>query len=283
MKARTHTLVFLLLATFTLAQENTYCTSMSGVVTDTKTRTWIAGAKISIVGGVATHDAVSDASGKFILELSAHLKCGQNVELSVSKVGYAPSQTWVTVSSVNPLIVALQSTIKSKASPKTAKAGNKTLPKGPATKAGISATASATRTPSTRSSPPVNWNVLGTNTGPIASGKKNESGVFVEGDVVWSIITLAPDRDIGTPMTLALNLSKFDDPQEIFGEPYIALLNQPKSDTKSVTMRILKHEESSVIVEITDPPLTPNSYLLIRTFSRYPVMIDVKCVSCPAK
>lgn len=237
---------------------------MSGVVSDMKTRAPIASAKVSIAGGLATHDAMSDVNGTFILEFPANQKCGKTVELRVSKSGYKSTEKLESLSSVIPVQILLQPTTRARTLPKT------TAPRS---------------TPAASSSlgNSVNWRIFGTNSGPIANGKKNEFGQFIPNDVVWSIATMAPDRPISTPMILELTFGDDpDEPQEIFGEPYIAL-HTSVSDTTSVTMSILKHEGTIVTVKIVDPPLTPSSFLFIRTYGRSGVITHVKCVSCPSK
>jgi tetratricopeptide (TPR) repeat protein len=80
---------------------------LSGIVTDARTHTAIAGARISAVGGTASHSAVSDAKGTFILLLAGGIKLGDTVRIRIEKPGYTAYDEHVTVSADLPLQIEL--------------------------------------------------------------------------------------------------------------------------------------------------------------------------------
>lgn len=58
---------------------------LAGVITDGRTHTPIAQVNVSLVGGLALHEDVTDAKGYFHLELVNSVKDGDSVRLKVTK------------------------------------------------------------------------------------------------------------------------------------------------------------------------------------------------------
>jgi hypothetical protein len=61
---------------------------LSGTVTDARTGAPIAQVNVSVVGGDAVHDAVTDKKGVFLLNLSSTVRRGDTIRLIVRKNGY---------------------------------------------------------------------------------------------------------------------------------------------------------------------------------------------------
>lgn len=110
------------------AQEKTL--TMSGIVSDAKSRNPIEGARVTAVGNKATSDATTDTNGSFILTFRQDVGVGDSVLIRVEKSGYKPFETWRAVSSAILLQVSLQA-IRSAPSASRApagQAGDKTSP-----------------------------------------------------------------------------------------------------------------------------------------------------------
>src|SRR6266849_7525809 len=91
---------------FSAAQEKAL--TMSGIVSDAKSRDPVEGARVTAVGNKATSDATTDTNGSFILTFRQDVGVGDSVLIRVEKSGYKPFETWRAVSSVIPLQVSLQ-------------------------------------------------------------------------------------------------------------------------------------------------------------------------------
>src|SRR5258707_736460 len=89
------------------AQVQEVSVTMSGIVTDSKTRIPVAGARVSIVGALAAHDEFTDSGGIFILPLSSGVKPGQIARLIVERDGYKPHDENVAVAGALPRQILL--------------------------------------------------------------------------------------------------------------------------------------------------------------------------------
>jgi hypothetical protein len=72
--------------------------TMSGIVTDAKSRNPIEGARVSAVGNRAVSDAVTDTDGSFILIFRGDVVEGERIEIHIERSGYKPYQKWESVS-----------------------------------------------------------------------------------------------------------------------------------------------------------------------------------------
>lgn len=81
--------------------------TLPGVVSDSKTHAPIAGAIVSVVGGLAVHDEITDSGGSFILTLSSTVKPGQIVRLRVEMDGYETRDENVPVGGTLPRQISL--------------------------------------------------------------------------------------------------------------------------------------------------------------------------------
>ena len=116
------------LASLGAAQEKTL--TMSGIVSDAKSRDPVEGARVTAVGNKATSDATTDTNGSFILTFRQDVGVGDSVLIRVEKSGYKPFETWRAVSSVIPLQVSLQAvkSVPSVSKVPAGQAGDKTSP-----------------------------------------------------------------------------------------------------------------------------------------------------------
>jgi hypothetical protein len=71
--------------------------SLSGVVTDGKNRSPVPQANVSVVGGMAVRDDVTDVDGVFLLPLAKDVKAGDAIRLRVRKSGYKTYDEYVSV------------------------------------------------------------------------------------------------------------------------------------------------------------------------------------------
>jgi hypothetical protein len=101
-------LVYALFSTAAVpAQISPAALSLPGVVTDLKTRGPVVGARVSLAGGLAAHDEITDSKGNFVLSLSSGVIPGQIVRLRVDKDGYEPYDENVPVGGTLPRMVSL--------------------------------------------------------------------------------------------------------------------------------------------------------------------------------
>jgi hypothetical protein len=84
--------------------------TMSGVVTDGRSRLPIQGVKITIVGDLAKSPATTDSEGSFILTFVQGVEEGTSIRIRIEKSGYKLYDKWIAVSSTIPLQVSLLAT-----------------------------------------------------------------------------------------------------------------------------------------------------------------------------
>ena len=71
--------------------------TLSGVVSNSRSRVHIEGASVSVVGNLAKHDAVTDVDGIFVVAFADTVKRGDVVRIRIQKTGYASYDKQVSV------------------------------------------------------------------------------------------------------------------------------------------------------------------------------------------
>jgi hypothetical protein len=111
----------LLFASYAMPQQIADCQRITGQITDGRTHRGVAGANVSLAGGMATQDAISDVEGTYILELTHGVKCGQDLRLRVTKAGYTILDKWITVPTARGVNVTLEAEGRHSKATKTSK------------------------------------------------------------------------------------------------------------------------------------------------------------------
>src|SRR6266849_10019293 len=71
--------------------------TMSGIVTDKKSRRPVEGARVTVIGSLAKSDTTTDIDGSFIVNFAKGVEEGRSVRIRVEKTGYAPYEKLVAV------------------------------------------------------------------------------------------------------------------------------------------------------------------------------------------
>lgn len=126
--------------------------TLSGIVFDAKTHAPVSQANVSLVGGQATHDDTTDASGKFVLHLISTVRRGDIVALRVQKAGYEVCSEKVAVAPELPMPIQL---VPSETRRSKSKAGK--LQKTPTGKSASTGITDSVAVEVTRKIPPIEF------------------------------------------------------------------------------------------------------------------------------
>ncbi len=90
-------IIILLATAFFAGQAQNTPLAISGDVTDSKTHSAVAGARVSLAGNLAVRDVDTDVKGNFVLVLSGSVHAGQTVTLLVKKNDYNSYEEHIVV------------------------------------------------------------------------------------------------------------------------------------------------------------------------------------------